>query len=62
MLQGLFGDPYWGGNKNGAGWKLLGIPGISLDVKPQDQRVNVTRYVSQYKNSTYQWDEFKKRK
>ena len=60
MLQGMFGDPYWGGNKNNAGWRLMRFPGISLDIKAFDQRVNVTRYRSQYKKSTYDWDEFKR--
>ena len=38
VLQGAFGDPYWGGNKNGSGWKLMQIPGISLDIKAPDQQ------------------------
>jgi hypothetical protein len=25
--QGMFGDPSYGGNVDGAGWKLLGYPG-----------------------------------
>jgi gluconate 2-dehydrogenase gamma chain len=62
VLQGAFGDPYWGGNKNGGGWKLMQIPGISLDVKAADQELGRTTYVSQYKNSTYEWDEFKRSK
>ena len=62
VLQGTFGDPYWGGNKNGGGWKLMAIPGISLDVKAADQELGRTTYVSQYKNSTYDWDEFKRSK
>jgi Gluconate 2-dehydrogenase subunit 3 len=62
LLQGMFGDPYYGGNKNGAGWKLIRFPGISLDVKRFDQRVNVTRYRSQYKRSAYDWDLFKRQK
>jgi gluconate 2-dehydrogenase gamma chain len=62
VLQGTFGDPYWGGNKNGGGWKLMQIPGISLDVKAADQELGRTKYVSQYKNSTYEWDEFKRSK
>jgi gluconate 2-dehydrogenase gamma chain len=60
VLQGAFGDPYWGGNKNGGGWELMQIPGISLDVKAADQELGRTSYVSQYKNSTYEWDEFKR--
>jgi len=59
-LQGLFGDPYWGGNKNGGGWKLMQIPGIGLDIKPADQELGRTTYISQYKKSTYEWSEFQR--
>ena len=61
-LQGTFGDPHWGGNKNGAGWKLMQIPGIGLDIKAADQELGRTQYVSQYKNSTYDWSEFQRSK
>jgi gluconate 2-dehydrogenase gamma chain len=59
-LQGMFGDPHWGGNRNNIGWKLMGFPGISLDIKAQDQKTGTTSYVSQYKASAYDWDEFKR--
>ena len=59
-LQGMFGDPYWGGNKSSIGWKLMGFPGISLDVKMNDQRVNVTRRTSTYRASTYDYALFKR--
>lgn len=26
-IEGMFGDPRWGGNADGAGWELLGYPG-----------------------------------
>ena len=26
--QGMFGDPYYGGNANFVGWDLLGYPGV----------------------------------
>jgi gluconate 2-dehydrogenase gamma chain len=26
-IEGMFGDPRWGGNAGGAGWELLGYPG-----------------------------------
>ena len=56
----MFGDPPWGGNRNNIGWKLIGFPGIGLDIKAQDQRTGTTSYVSQYKKSAYDWDEFKR--
>ena len=40
-IQGMFSDPYYGGNADGAGWKLLGFPGIKLDVPERDQRLDV---------------------
>ena len=38
-LQGTFGDPYYGGNANFAGWDLIGFPGIRLNVTVEDQRL-----------------------
>jgi len=26
-MQGMFSDPIYGGNRNKAGWKLIGFPG-----------------------------------
>jgi gluconate 2-dehydrogenase gamma chain len=28
VMQGMFSDPIYGGNRNKAGWKLLGFPGV----------------------------------
>ncbi len=39
-LEGMFGDPYYGGNKNFAGWDLIRYPGAKLAVTPQDQRMS----------------------
>ena len=37
IMEGMFSDPIYGGNKNKAGWKLIGFPGAvathSLDVE-----------------------------
>ena len=38
-LQGMFGDPYYGGNANFVGWDLLGYPGVRLNVTVEDQRL-----------------------
>jgi gluconate 2-dehydrogenase gamma chain len=38
-LEGMFGDPYYGGNKNFAGWDLIRYPGPRLAVAPEDQRM-----------------------
>ena len=28
VMEGLFADPIYGGNKDKAGWKLIGFPGV----------------------------------
>jgi len=38
-LQGTFGDPHYGGNRNFVGWDLLGYPGIRLAVTADEQRL-----------------------
>ena len=32
VLQGTFGDPYYGGNQNFVGWDLIGYPGVRTAV------------------------------
>jgi len=38
-LEGMFSDPYYGGNKNFAGWDLIRYPGVRLAVGPEDQKM-----------------------
>ena len=38
-LEGMFSDPYYGGNRNFAGWDLIRYPGVRLAVGPEDQRM-----------------------
>ena len=40
MLEGIFGDPAYGGNRGYLGWKLLGYPGIQLYYSVAEQAVN----------------------
>lgn len=40
-LEGMFGDPYHGGNQQFAGWKLINFPGIRLMVTEQQQQLDV---------------------
>lgn len=40
-LQGMFGDPYYGGNANFAGWDLIHFPGIKLSFSAREQRLDV---------------------
>jgi len=37
-LEGMFGDPYYGGNRGFAGWDLIRYPGVRLAVSPQEQK------------------------
>jgi len=50
-LQGMFGDPYYGGNAGFVGWDLIGYPGIRLGVteaqqafEPHLTRVHMSAY------------------
>ena len=38
-LQGTFGDPFYGGNKDFIGWDLIAYPGLRLNVSVEDQRL-----------------------
>ena len=38
-IEGTFSDPYYGGNADYVGWKLLGYPGIRMGVTANDQRM-----------------------
>ena len=40
-MQGTFGDPFYGGNANFAGWDLIGYPGIRTNVTADEQRLGV---------------------
>lgn len=40
VLQGMFGDPRHGGNRDGAGWVLLGYPGPRLLWSEAEQRLD----------------------
>jgi gluconate 2-dehydrogenase gamma chain len=39
-LEGAFGDPHYGGNREFIGWELLGYPGIRLAVAAEEQRMD----------------------
>jgi gluconate 2-dehydrogenase gamma chain len=38
-LEGMFGDPYYGGNKNFAGWDLIQYPGPRPATGPEHQKM-----------------------
>src|SRR5688572_10444236 len=39
-LEGTFGDPHYGGNRDYIGWELLGYPGLRLAVTAEQQRMS----------------------
>ena len=41
ILEGMFGDPSWGGNRDRAGWELIGYPGPRHVWTEDDQRLDV---------------------
>jgi hypothetical protein len=41
MIQGVFGDPFYGGNANFIGWEMLGYPGTRVAVSASMQRMDV---------------------
>jgi gluconate 2-dehydrogenase gamma chain len=41
VRQGMFSDPIFGGNRNEAGWKLEGHPGIVFGRDPAEQKCDV---------------------
>ncbi len=55
-LQGMFSDPVYGGNKNFAGWSLLGYPGVKMPVAPSDQKIGAK--VTAVHQSTYAGGQF----
>jgi gluconate 2-dehydrogenase gamma chain len=50
-LEGMFGDPYYGGNRNFAGWDLIRYPGPRLATSADDQRMGVE--IKPYHHSAY---------
>src|SRR5208337_1680573 len=50
-MEGMFGDPYYGGNKNFAGWDLIKYPGPRMATTANDQRMGVE--ISPYHHSAY---------
>jgi gluconate 2-dehydrogenase gamma chain len=41
-VEGMFGDPYYGGNINFVGWDLINFPGIKLAFTEEEQKLDVT--------------------
>jgi gluconate 2-dehydrogenase gamma chain len=50
-MEGMFGDPFYGGNKNFAGWDLIRYPGPRLATTAADQKMGVE--IKPYRHSAY---------
>ena len=57
-IQGMFCDPYYGGNANFCGWDLLGYPGVRTVVTADQQRMGVE--LAPNHKSAYDYDLFLK--
>jgi gluconate 2-dehydrogenase gamma chain len=58
--QGMFGDPYYGGNANFVGWDLLGYPGVRTMVSAADQRAYEAGQLGVTHRSAYDYETFTK--
>jgi len=50
-LEGMFGDPFYGGNRSFAGWDLIRYPGPRLAVAPEDQALK--QEIKPYRRSAF---------
>jgi gluconate 2-dehydrogenase gamma chain len=55
-LQGMFGDPFYGGNINNAGWDLISFPGIRLEISEDEQELDAEP--PEGEASTYDFENF----
>jgi gluconate 2-dehydrogenase gamma chain len=51
--EGMFSDPMYGGNKNFAGWDLIGYPGLKLVYTAQEQSVGTKVALTHTSVATY---------
>jgi gluconate 2-dehydrogenase gamma chain len=58
--QGMFGDPYYGGNANFVGWDLISYPGVRTIVSAADQRALEAGGLKPNHQSAYDLDSFNK--
>jgi len=59
-MQGTFGDPFYGGNRDFVGWDLIGYPGVRLAVTAEQQ--NLDAKVTPTHMSAYDYTMFSARK
>ena len=57
--EGMFSDPYYGGNANFIGWDLLDFPGVKLAFSEEEQQLNYP--IVKAHRSAYSFNMFKER-
>ncbi|MBM63073.1 MAG: hypothetical protein CL484_09010 [Acidobacteria bacterium] len=60
VLQGTFGDPFYGGNQNFVGWDLIRYPGVRTSVWPRLQTQLEAGELSPNHRSAYDSEYFEK--
>ena len=60
VMQGMFGDPYYGGNYNFIGWDLINYPGVRTSVTPTNQSDLEKNVLKPNHKSAYDTDMFTK--
>ena len=58
--EGMFSDPYYGGNANFIGWDLLDFPGVKLEFSAAEQQLD--HPIVKAHRSAYSYSLFKERK
>jgi hypothetical protein len=58
--EGMFSDPYYGGNANFIGWDLLDFPGVKLEFSAAEQQLDYP--IAKAHESTYSYRLFNARK
>ncbi|HZT76031.1 MAG TPA: gluconate 2-dehydrogenase subunit 3 family protein [Vicinamibacterales bacterium] len=58
--QGMFADPFYGGNYDFAGWDLVGYPGVRTMVTAADQHSLEAKQLKPNHKSAYDYDAFNK--
>jgi len=58
--QGMFADPYYGGNANFVGWDLINYPGVRTSVTSADQLAMERGQLKPNHKSAYDFGGFNK--
>jgi len=58
VWEAMFGDPHYGGNRNFAGWDVVGYPGPRLGVSAEDQARLESGELEPIRQSAYQYSLF----